>query len=198
MGLFSFGKRLLKGAASVTKLVDKAPVVGSVARALPFVGAAMTAVQVGSSLLGGSKGGGALPALPMPQGAAAGLPMIPGANAPATMGSRSIFRNDPNVVEALKPYAISMHNLKQYYRAPRGFVIVHDQVGDPYALPRKLAQMARLWKPAHKPPISVGEWQSIKKADRTVKKMKKIFRMTAHVEKNVKGGKVKVRKGKHA
>ena len=84
-----------------------------------------------------------------------------------------------------------MHNLRTTYRSPiRGYVVVRDQNGDPYALPKKLARQYAGWKPSKKPPISVGEWEAVKKADRTVKKMHKVFRTTVHVEHNVKHGKV--------
>lgn len=168
---------------SAVRSLANVPIIKTVAKALPY---GATAYAAGDMLFN-KGGGGGLPALP-------GLPGLP--SAPG-MGDRSIFRNDPNVVEALKPYAISAHNLKTYYRAPKGFVIVHDQNGDPYGLPKKVAQWAGLWKPGHKPPISVGDYQALKKADRTVRKFRKIFSIAARVDKNTsKGGKVKVKKGK--
>lgn len=187
MGLFSFGKRLLGAVSSVSKV----PVLGNAIKAIPVVGTVASVGGLAGDLLGGGKKSG-MPMLP------AGMPGLPGVNAvaPVGMGERSIFRDDPNVVEALKQYAIAERFLKPYYRAPRGAVIVYDQVGKPYGLPKKVARWAGLWKPAKKPPISVGEWESIKKADRTVKKMKKVFARTARVEKNVHKGRVKVKGGK--
>ena len=81
-------------------------------------------------------------------------------------------------------------------RAPKGFVICYDEKGDPFALPKKLAMMLKMWRPAKKPPISVGDWQAVKRADRTVSKMKKIFAVTTRVDNNISGGKVKVRRRK--
>lgn len=172
--------KLLRGGTAATRAVANTPIVKQVAKALPY---GATAYALGDSIF--NRGGGTLPALPgLP-----GLPTAPG------MGDRSIFRDDPNVVEALKPYAISAHNLKTYYRAPKGFVIVHDVNGDPYGLPKKVAQWAGLWRPAHKPPISVGDYQSLKRADRTAKKVKRIMTMVSRVDKNIgKGGKVKLSK----
>jgi len=184
-GLATAGSGLMRlgvKTPSMVRSVANVPLVKTVAKALPYGAAAYSA---GDMLF--NRGGSNLPALPgLP-----GLPTAPG------MGDRSIFRNDPNVVEALKPYAISAHNLKTYHRAPKGFVIVYDSAGMPYGLPKKVAQWAGLWKPGHKPPISVGDYQSLKRADRTVRKMRKIFSMVARVDKNTsKGGKVKVKKGR--
>lgn len=188
MGLFSFGKKLLGAAGSLSKI----PVLGNAVKAIPVVGTVASVASIGSDLLSARSrggGGGGMPALPMPGGMG-----MPGVNAPAPvgMGQRSIFRDDPNVIEALKQYAISERYLRPYYRAPRGAVIVYDQVGKPYGLPRDIAKKAGLWKPAKKPPISVRDWQSIQRADRTITKMKKVFARTARVEHNVKGGKVRV------
>lgn len=157
-----------------------------------------TILGAGAYALGNALTGGNTPSLPSLPSGVGGLPVpsFPGGMAPPKMGDRGVFQNDPNVVEAIKPWAISKANLKQYYRAPKGFVIVYDSVGDPYAIPRKMAIWLRLWKPAHKPPISVGDWQAVKRADRTVKKMRKIFRTTTRVDKSITGGKVVVAKGK--
>lgn len=158
-----------------------------------------TAVGAGLYALGNSFGGGGgsnLPALP----GAGGFPALPGMGAPGIVGKRGIFQNDPNIVAALQPFAIAKTNLKLCYRSPiKGYVIRYDSAGDPYAIPKKLAQAYLGWRPAKKPPVSVGDWQSLKRADRTVKKFKKIVSMVARVDKNVgKGGKVRVaKKGAH-
>lgn len=162
-----------------------------VARALPVVGTAATVYQAGSAMF--SKGGG-LPALP-----GAGLPALPGtAMAPAIVGKRGIFRDDANVPDALKPYVISRGDLKVSYRSPlRGYVIMHDGAGDPYAVPKQLAKLYLGWKPHRKPPISVGEMQALKKAQRTVKKVKHIHGLISYVAANTTdGGKVKIHRSK--
>jgi len=175
--------------ASVGRTASKIPGVG----AIPIVGNALAlaggAATISSFLGGGGSSG--MPALPN----LAGGPLMPGGMNPL-MGDRGIFQNDPNIPDFLKPFAISKTNLKQYFRGPRGTVIVHDEVGDPYALDRKLAIRFKLWRPGHKPPISVGDWQAVKKADRTVKKMKKVFRVTTSVDKHISGGKVVVSRRK--
>lgn len=185
-----FGAIARIGSKLIRPIVSN-PAVKSVVKSIPGGAAAYAAGNLLTSSLGG---GGGMPALPAGVG---GLPVpsFPGGMLPPKMGDRGIFQNDPNVIEAIKPWAISKANLKQYYRAPKGFVIVYDSVGDPYAIPRKMAMWLRLWKPAAKPPISVGDWQAVKRADRTVKKMRKIFRTTTRIDKSITGGKVNVSKG---
>jgi hypothetical protein len=170
------------GRSTVTagRAVANAPLVKSVAKQTA-IGAAMYAA---GNAITGSKS--SLPALP-----SGGLPALP-----STMGSRGIFSNDANVPAMLKEWTISKGDLKFYPRAPKGFVICYDEKGDPFAIPKKIAQMLKMWKPAKKPPISVGDWQAVKRADRTVAKMKKIFSVTTRVDKNISGGKVKVRRSK--
>jgi len=41
--------------------------------------------------------------------------------------------------------------------------------------------MMGLWKPAKKPPISVRDWSALKRANSTVKKLKKVVRMAENV-----------------
>lgn len=172
-----------RGAVSGTRALANVPLVKTVAKQTAL-GAGLYAV---GNALGGGKSGG-LPALP------GGGPMLP-----STMGNRGLFRNDANVPDMLKEWTISKGDLKFYPRAPKGFVICYDEAGDPFAIPKKIAMMLKLWKPSKKPPISVGDWQAVKRADRTVKKMKSIFRTTTRIDKNISGGKVNVaksRKGK--
>jgi len=171
-----------RSSVSATRAVAKIPLVKSVAQQTA-IGAGLYAA--GNALTKGSSGG--MPALP-----SGGMPMLPG-----TMGNRGIFRNDANVPAMLQEWTISKGDLKYYPRAPKGFVICYDEKGDPFAIPKKLAMMMKMWRPAKKPPISVGDWQAVKRANRTVKKMKKIFSVTTRVDKNIKGGKVAVKKGGH-
>jgi len=176
---------------------------------LPVVGTAATVLS-GASALGllGGGGGSNLPMLPasgglggvpMGGGFAGGFPALPGsAAAPPIVGSRSVFRDDPNIAEALKAWAISARFLKTAFRSPiKGYVIVRDVNSDPFALPKKLAVAYAGYKTAKKPPISVGEHQALLRADRTVKKVRKIMAMVTRVDNNVgKGGKVKIRRKK--
>lgn len=169
--------KLGRGAVTATRAAANSPVVKSTLKQTAL-GAAMYAA--GNAIT--SSGGGGMPALP-----SGGMPALP-----ATMGSRGIFSNDANVPAMLKEWTISKGDLKFYPRAPKGFVICYDEKGDPFAIPKKIAMMLKMWKPAKKPPISVGDWQAVKRADRTVKKMKSIFRTTTRVDKNISGGKVNV------
>ena len=175
----SVGSKLLRGGVTAGRAVANTPLVKTVAKQTAL-GAAMYAA--GNALSG--SGGSSLPALP------GGFPAVPG------MGSRGIFSNDANVPKMIQEWTISKGDLKFYPRAPKGFVICYDEKGDPFALPKKLAMMLKMWRPAKKPPISVGDWQAVKRADRTVSKMKKIFAVTTRVDNNISGGKVKVRRRK--
>ena len=170
MGFFS-------GLAKAAKAVVKSPIGKAAASFIPGAATAYTAYEIGSSLLGGSKK--SAPALPPPPGGMAGPPALPGQpGAHPSMGKRSIFRDDPNVIEALKPYAIPARDLKTFHRAPRGFVVVYDQVGDPYGLPKQLARAYGLWKPAARPPISATDWKAFKRAASVGKKLKSIESMS--------------------
>lgn len=196
-GLSKLARSVASPVLSTARAINRVPVVGTALKAVPGVGTALTiaggAAALSSAFSGG--GGSSLPALPM--SAAGGLPALPGtAGANPIVGDRGIFQNDPNIVAALQPFAISKTNLRQYYRSPiKGFVIRYDSAGDPYAIPKTLARKYLGWKPSKKPPISVGEFQALKRADRTAKKVKKILAMTTRVDRNVgKGGKVVVRK----
>lgn len=197
-----FGK-LIKAAkgiggavAKVGRVANKIPGIGAV----PIVGNALAlagGVATVSSMVGSRGGAAGLPALPAVSG---GLPtLLPGAGAPGIVGDRGLFQNDPNIVAALQPFAISKTNLRIAYRSPiKGFVVVRDSAGDPYALPRALARKYAGWKPSKKPPISVGDWEAVKRADRTIKKVRKITSTMTKVDKATRGGKVVIKKRKAA
>lgn len=105
--------------------------------------------------------------------------------------------NDPSVPAFLKQFALDDSFIKPAMRAPKGYVIIRDADGQPYPVLKKVAQQFGLWKPGKKPPISVGEYQALKKADRTVKKMRKIYATIARVDKaTTKGGKVTIHRKK--
>ena len=176
MGLFG---DIAKGVVKVAKTVVKSPLGKSAAALVPGASLAYTAYDIGKEFIpqGGGGGGGALP--PVPMGGIPGLPskfrqQMRQPAAPSTMGERSVFRNDPNTIEALKPYAISMHNLSTYYRAPKGFVVVRDQNGDPMGIPKVMARQMGLWRPSAKPPISATDWRHFKRAAAVSKKLNKI------------------------
>lgn len=74
----------------------------------------------------------------------------------------------------LKAYALDASQLRSYLRAPKGYVIVHDASGQPFALLKKVAQMYHLWKPAAKPPISATDYKHFKRNKTIEKKLKRI------------------------
>lgn len=200
-----FGK-LLKGVSKVVSSVAKVgniPIVGNVVKAIPGVGTAVSLAGAGYSaynlakgFTGGAGGGAGLPALPGSGGA--GLPALPGtSSAPPIVGDRSWWRDDPNIAAALKAWAISAHNLKTSYRSPvKGYVVVRDVNGDPYALPKAMAKKYAGYRESKKPPVSVGEWEAIKRADRATKRVKKMMSTIARVDNNIRGGKVVIKKRK--
>lgn len=133
---------------------------------------------------------GALPVPPMGRTGGFGIPRGPG-------GRMQLPWNDPSVPAFLKQFALDDSYIRPAMRAPRGYVIVRDPDGQPYPVLKSIAQKFKLWKPAKKPPISVRDWQALKRSDRTIKKLRKVVTMASRVDKAVgKGGKVTFRKGK--
>lgn len=180
-----FGK-ILKAGTGLAKGIVKNPLL----KMVPGVGNVLSVASIGLSaydMLKGSggassaPGGGGMPALPMMAGSTAvrsaggaGLPMNPMA------GQRSIFKNDPNVIAAIKPYVISAGNLRTFHRAPKGYVIMKDEVGDPMGVPKFLARRMG-WKPAKKPLLSVRDTQAIRHAGVAIKKLQKAEKMARHI-----------------
>ena len=74
----------------------------------------------------------------------------------------------------LKPYALDASQLRQFVRAPKGYVIVHDAAGTPYAILKQIARMYHLWKPSAKPPIRATDYKHYKRNKVIEKKLKKI------------------------
>jgi hypothetical protein len=187
MGWFSSAGHLL---ASAGRVVARNPIAGAALSVIPGGGLARTVIGVGVSALAGAAANRAinsltsspssLPALPgMPEA----LPGMPGANVHA--GERSFFHNDPNIVAALQPFAISMHNLKQSFRAPKGYVIRHDEKGDPYGIPKHLAKKYLGWRPGAKPPFSAGDWRAVKTAHHVGKRLRKVLHEYNAAAKNI-------------
>lgn len=190
MGIFSKVARLVSKATKI-------PGVKTVARAVPFVGTAM-AVYEGAKLVSDITGIGqsaapaaALPAPPQ----AASLPALTGVTASVPMGTTSgpgllprgpggalqMPWSDPRIPEYLKQFAIDDGYLKTAVRAPKGYVVIRDMQGRPFGVNKQIAKSFGLWKPKKKPPISVRDWEALKRADRTVKKLKKVVKKSKAV-----------------
>jgi len=181
MGFFKSLAKVGRSLGGAVGAVARSPLGKIASSVIPGAGLVLGGMQIADAasgfLGGGSSPSGGLPALPggnMALPAMSGTPMVPAGGQAVGMGQRSIFRNDPNVIAALKPYAISMHNLRTYHRAPKGFVIVKDEKGDPMGLPKQLARAYGLWKPGAKPPISATDWKAFKRAATVSKKLNKI------------------------
>lgn len=125
--------------------------------------------------LGGLAASKALPAIAGAAATAAtspgGLP-VPWWKGPG--GSLQMPWSDPRVPEYLKQFALDDSYLKAYYRAPRGYVIVRDANGRPFAVNKQIARSFGLVRPKKKPPISVGDWSAFQKARKVEKKLRKI------------------------
>lgn len=213
MGLGS----MIRGGLKAASKVVKNPIASKVAGMVPGLGTVVNAAGLASAAYGGYKaitgvaGNKGLPAMP------GGLPVLTGVGtnrspglpqpAPGSTGSFGIPRgpggrmqlpwNDPSVPAFLKQFALDDSYIRPAMRAPRGYVIVRDPDGQPYPILKSIAQKFRLWKPGKKPPISVRDWQALKRSDRTIKKLRKIVTMTTRVDKHVsKGGKVHFTKSK--
>jgi len=208
MSLFGSVARLAKKGIGAAGALSKIPVLGSALKAVPFVGTGLAAMDMASSAMGMMGGGGGGSRLPALSGgprmtASGGLPALPGSGggAPVIVGQRKILRNDANVPDALKAFTISKGDLRQYYRSPlKGYVIRHDPNGDPFAIPKQMAKAYLGWRPAKKPPISIGEYQSLKRAHRTIRKVTKIHGLISYVAAHTTdSGKVKIhrKKGGH-
>jgi len=191
------GKKIVKSGAG--KAVLKSGLIGKAARAIPFVGTAALAYDaysVGKKLLGKPKAPAGLPALsglpslgvPMTTGGTSGPGLLP--RGPS--GKLQLPWNDPSTPAALKNFALDDSYLRVYYRAPHGYVVVRDANGKPYPMMKWAARRFGLWTPGKKPPISVGEHQAIKRADRAVKKVRRIMTQVSRVDKNVNHGKVRI------
>jgi len=161
---------MARGLGKLLRQARRIPFVGKALRAVPGVGTALVAADIGYSLFksGSVASGGGMPPLPNMSGVGGMIPFDP------NMGKRSIFRDDPNVMEALKGFAIPARDLKEYFRAPRGFVVMRDKNNDPFGIPKIIAKKWLGYREADKPPISVRDWNSLKRADSVIKKFRKI------------------------
>ena len=118
-----------------------------------------------------------LPALAMGQTQAitqagpGGLP-VPWYKGPG--GKLQMPWSDPRIPEYLKQFALDDAYLKIYYRAPKGYVIVRDNSGRPFAVNRAIAKQFGIWRPAAKPPISATEWKHYKRNKIIEKKLRKL------------------------
>jgi len=169
---------IVKGVKAIVGSVKKAKPVVKVSSAA--VGGALVARSLSASSVGtlAAPGGiGGLPALAMgqtqaiQQAGAGGLP-VPFWKGPG--GKLQMPWNDPRIPEYLKQFALDDAYLRVYYRAPRGYVIVRDASGRPFAVNKMIARQFGLWRSPAKPPISATEWKHYKSNQRIEKKLRKI------------------------
>lgn len=186
--------------AGLARTATRIPGVSALAKSLPFVGTALAAYQVYSAVTSPSSSG------PMPPPPGSGgdnsgpglLPRGPG-------GALQAPWNDPSPTASQKPHALDDSYLKKSYRAPHGYIVGYDPHGRPFALEREWAKKnpyydahgrMKKFHPAHKPPVSVGDYHALKRSHHTIKKFDKIFKLVAVVKHNTdKHGHVKKHHG---
>lgn len=212
MSLFGSLGKLASSGLKLAKSAGKIPGVGMI----PFVGNALSAVGTAASLFQLGKdlmpsGGGGVAAMTAPAGglpALAGgasstmqmaMPMPGGGSSLKTVHVSSQFPQDTNGLMAWQNAGILIpfNQLHTAYRAPKGFRVVHVN-GVTVALRKDVASSMHLARPTHKPPISVGELNSLKRAQRTIKKVRKIHGLIKMVaDHTTSHGQVKIHHKKH-
>lgn len=180
-----FGSLLGKGLKLASK-VGKIPGIGMI----PMVGNIASGLSVASAAYGGYKaltsGGGSKPIVgTLPPG---GLPALPGMGGAGTAmvaagqtggfglprgvgGKLQLPWNDPSIPAYLKQFSLDDSFLRQSVRAPRGYVVIRDADGRPFAVLKTMAKQFKLWKAKPKPPISVRDWHHLRGAGRVVDKL---------------------------
>lgn len=179
MGGIAAVSGIVKGVKAVASVFKKAKPVVKVAAPVAAGMGIMKVSGGGTPMQMPSYSGGGLPALPaapaqtraIQQTSPGGLP-VPWWKGPG--GKLQLPWNDPRIPDYLKQFALDDAYLKPYYRAPRGYVVLRDGSGRPFAVNKAMAKAFGLWRPKKKPPISVSDWQAFKKAERVEKKLKKI------------------------
>lgn len=189
-GIKKFGRSLVKGARAVsksplTKLARGVPVLGS---AIAAADLALTVADIGGAFDSKSSA----PMLPAPSGSR--LPALPNRLTKVSPSAMNRYSSQSSSVPAVGtmqlpmnvpgamglPPMLSLDQGRTYYRAPRGYVTVEWQ-GKKFFMLKANAKQAKLWTPNKKPPISVTNWEHLKGANRTVKKLKSINKMAENV-----------------
>lgn len=99
-----------------------------------------------------------------------GLPRGPG-------GSLQAPWSDPRIPDFLKQFAIDDRFLRNVPRAPAGYVVLRDASGRPFGVLKQVAKAFKLWSPKQRPPISVKDWNALKRGCSTVRKMQRVAKM---------------------
>lgn len=208
MGFFSSISRVASRALAPIRTVTRAATRIPGVKYIPGIGAglmaadlAMTGIDALTSM--GSTPTPQMPALPSPfmpmqrQSVSnpfarlSSMPMLQGYNAPqrqrppltasGSLPTPASFPGQSPLTAGLPPI-IGAGFLKTYLRAPKGYVIVRDEVNNvTVGMLKTVAKARGLWKPAKKPPITVRDWNDLKGANRTVNKLKRIGKMAENV-----------------
>lgn len=99
-----------------------------------------------------------------------------------------VFPEDIGSIDAMQKAGLLIfaRDLVKKFAAPhRGYVVVHPITSSgqrmTIALRKDVAKYYGLWHPGHKPPISVGQWQAVKKAHQAKKTLAKVNKMYNHL-----------------
>jgi len=147
------GKQLIAGGSALQNIMKGARTIAGTPAAR--IGAGAVAGGGAVALIG--SGGGGMPALPSGGG-----------------GGASPFTGTAG---AMLPDVLDPSLMRQYFKAPKGYVVVRDpSTGNVMAVRRDIAIRNHLWHAGRKPPISAGDWHKYQIAHRVEKKLAKIAR----------------------
>lgn len=105
-------------------------------------------------------------------GIGAGALLAPGSSGGVAAGSALA---SGGYAGTMLPDVLDPSLLRQYYRAPKGYVMVRDRTtGNVMAVKRSVAIANRLWHAGRKPPISAGDWHKYQTARSVAKKLHKL------------------------
>ncbi len=133
-----------------------------------------SALEWGLGKILGPKTGGVAPSMMAPRPGA--LPTFPTGQMRGPLAAQV-----PQQAEFLKQFQLPQSAIRLVPRAPAGYVILYDAAGQPFAILKQIARAFKLWRPKQKPPISVRDWNALKRGARTVNKMKKVVKLAKTV-----------------
>jgi len=91
-------------------------------------------------------------------------------------GKLAIPFTNPDVPPHLVPFTLDDQFLRFTLRAPKGYIVARIPGIKPFPLRRDMAIKFNIWRPAKKPPISVTDWESLKRADKVIRKLKVVVK----------------------
>jgi hypothetical protein len=196
----SFWSKLGGAVANIAaEVIPGGKIIKGVVEAVVGGGSSQPVIQVPKAQLTGggnvglpalvSSASGGLPALSLGGSA----PLVAAAGTTAAIGSQTVGTlpfwrgpggklqapwQDPNIPEYLKQFALDDAYLRICYRAPRGYVVIRDKDGRPFAVNKWIAQKAGIWKPNPKPLLTATDVRALRRAatlKKTVARLNKLY-----------------------